>query len=674
MARAFIIRPFGTKQDSSGKEVSFERVHRELIKPALEANDLAGDTTGEIVEAGNIREDIFQLILEADLVVCDITVHNANVFYELGIRHALRKKRTVLIKGDPTNDRTPFDLLTDRYLAYDIGEPAKSKDALAKAIKASIAAERATDSPIFQMIPALAEADPERLQIVPADFQEEVRRAVKVRAKGWLRLLADEVQGQRFERSGLKLIGKAQWDAKDYDGARESWERMRTMYPDDVAANLALASIYERQARDESRSRDERADLLVRSNQAIERVLADRSVTRRDTAEALALKGRNQKTHWRVGFQTAGSLGERRLAALGHSLIESYESYRDAFSQDLNHFYPGLGALQMGSILLDLSVEDGWKDVFRDDRAAENYRTELAEMVPYVRDAVRLSVRAALEKLEKSDPDYRWAKISEADVLFLVDESEKRVLRAYEDVFADSSPFDWDATRGQLMLYADVGLKPDRARAVIQVVEKSLTQSEPRRPTHVVVFAGHQIDEPLRAESRFPADKEAQARTLITAAMKQIFDDKQEFVGLGSASPGADILWHEACNDLGLKTMVCLPMPPKDHARAVFKGYDTWRSRFLDLVGDKKRQVLTLSDREGLPKWLEGRGIDPWVRGNEWVMKMALTWGADKITLLAFWDGREQGVGKGGTAQVVQLARDAGNVRIVSIDSRQLLA
>ena len=63
-------------------------VHQELIKPALEANDLAGDTTGEIVEAGNIREDMFQLILEADLVVCDITVHNANVFYELGIRHA----------------------------------------------------------------------------------------------------------------------------------------------------------------------------------------------------------------------------------------------------------------------------------------------------------------------------------------------------------------------------------------------------------------------------------------------------------------------------------------------------------------------------------------------------------------------------------------------------------
>ena len=34
------------------------------------------------------------------VVVADVTVHNANVFYELGIRHALRKRRSVMIKGN----------------------------------------------------------------------------------------------------------------------------------------------------------------------------------------------------------------------------------------------------------------------------------------------------------------------------------------------------------------------------------------------------------------------------------------------------------------------------------------------------------------------------------------------------------------------------------------------
>ena len=92
MTRVFVIRPFEMKKDSSGKVLDFERAHNELIDPALKATHLSGATTGEIVEAGNIREDMFSLILEADLVICDITIHNANVFYELGIRHALRKK------------------------------------------------------------------------------------------------------------------------------------------------------------------------------------------------------------------------------------------------------------------------------------------------------------------------------------------------------------------------------------------------------------------------------------------------------------------------------------------------------------------------------------------------------------------------------------------------------
>ena len=123
--RVFVIRGFNTKKDSAGQAIDFERVHAELIAPALKRCGLAGSTTGEVVDAGNIRADMFALILEADIVICDITVHNANVFYELGIRHALRKKHTVLIKGDPSADTTPFDLSTDRYLKYPVSRPGR---------------------------------------------------------------------------------------------------------------------------------------------------------------------------------------------------------------------------------------------------------------------------------------------------------------------------------------------------------------------------------------------------------------------------------------------------------------------------------------------------------------------------------------------------------------------
>ncbi|HEY8206519.1 MAG TPA: hypothetical protein VIG99_03490, partial [Myxococcaceae bacterium] len=75
--RAFVVRPFGTKEG-----VDFDRVQAELIDPAIKEIGFTGSTTGEIVSAGSIHEDMFELLLTADLVVADITIHNANVFYE----------------------------------------------------------------------------------------------------------------------------------------------------------------------------------------------------------------------------------------------------------------------------------------------------------------------------------------------------------------------------------------------------------------------------------------------------------------------------------------------------------------------------------------------------------------------------------------------------------------
>ena len=116
--RAFIIRPFGTKAG-----IDFDKVDAELIAPALERLKLEGGTTGKVIEAGNIREDMFQLLLVSDVVVADISIDNVNAYYELGVRHALREKRTFLIRASGTATDVPFDLRTDRYLPYDPAAP-----------------------------------------------------------------------------------------------------------------------------------------------------------------------------------------------------------------------------------------------------------------------------------------------------------------------------------------------------------------------------------------------------------------------------------------------------------------------------------------------------------------------------------------------------------------------
>ena len=69
---------------------------------------------------------------------------------------------------------------------------------------------------------------------------------------------------------------------------------MRTAFPDDVAANLALANLFERKYRV-----SDNEVLLEKSNQAIRRVLAAKSLSQESAGEALALEARNLKSLWR---------------------------------------------------------------------------------------------------------------------------------------------------------------------------------------------------------------------------------------------------------------------------------------------------------------------------------------------------------------------------------------
>jgi hypothetical protein len=169
MTSVFIVRPFGKKsvtvkdaKDGKDKsvEVDFTQINKDLIQAALTKNGLEGKTTEVIAAAGNIRLDMFQMLIAYDLVIADISIENANVFYELGIRHGLRPNGTILIRFPTSGKDVPFDLKTDRYIAYDRENPTAAVDLLANSIKETIQAmgslERNVDSPVFLLLPALS--------------------------------------------------------------------------------------------------------------------------------------------------------------------------------------------------------------------------------------------------------------------------------------------------------------------------------------------------------------------------------------------------------------------------------------------------------------------------------------------------------------------------------------
>jgi len=113
----FVIMPFGQKSDIGGEVIDFDKVYRYIIKKAIEGLGITCIRCDEIGEAGWIHEDMIEHIYEDEVAVVDISTLNANVFFELGVRHALKSAVTVLIqkKGTPA----PFNVQGFRVIEYD---------------------------------------------------------------------------------------------------------------------------------------------------------------------------------------------------------------------------------------------------------------------------------------------------------------------------------------------------------------------------------------------------------------------------------------------------------------------------------------------------------------------------------------------------------------------------
>lgn len=115
--KCFVIMPFG-KKPVDGIEFDFDAVYHNLIKPAVEELELECTRCDEIIDTGSIHFKMFHGIFEADVAVVDITSLNSNVFYELGIRHALNKYVTLIISKAGTNP--PFNIRDLTTLSYSI--------------------------------------------------------------------------------------------------------------------------------------------------------------------------------------------------------------------------------------------------------------------------------------------------------------------------------------------------------------------------------------------------------------------------------------------------------------------------------------------------------------------------------------------------------------------------
>ncbi|HKP13011.1 MAG TPA: tetratricopeptide repeat-containing protein, partial [Blastocatellia bacterium] len=427
--RAFIIRPFGIKSD-----INFDEVERLLIAPALKRVGAEGRTTIDILEAGNIREDMFRRLLTADLVVADLSIHNANVFYELGIRHALRERSTFMLRCNA--DAFPFDLQTDRYLEYRKDDPAARLEDLVAALRRTIDSGR-KDSPVFLSLPNLREPDPSQFMAVPPDFGEEVKRAADEGQAGDLALLSYEVHGFEWEMRGWRTVGNAQFNLRALAGAKATWENVRKIEPADLEANLLLGTIYERLGD------------LSRSTEATQRALANQEIDQRQRAEAYSLLARNAKTRWRDEWEAAPPEERAATALRSPHLQDAFENYERAFDEDLNHFYSGLNALALIKVMMALAeaCPDVWADLFDTDKKAAESLEEHKERAAKLASAVELSLNATVRRLKREGRTDVWAEVSAADLRFLILAGPRRVAAAYRNALAGAPDFAAETVR-----------------------------------------------------------------------------------------------------------------------------------------------------------------------------------------------------------------------------------
>jgi len=141
----FIICPLGGEQSDTRKRA--DQLLKHVLSPVLEENGYAPVRADQVPKVGLITSQIINLIIDSPLVIADLTGSNPNVFYELAIRHAIRKPYIQIIDG---GEKIPFDIGSVRTIEFDIGDldsVEKTKTEIGRQIK-EFAKGHKPDSPI----------------------------------------------------------------------------------------------------------------------------------------------------------------------------------------------------------------------------------------------------------------------------------------------------------------------------------------------------------------------------------------------------------------------------------------------------------------------------------------------------------------------------------------------
>jgi len=429
----FVLMPFGKKPVAAGAVIDFDAVYRDLIAPAIEEAELEPLRADEEMTGGIIHKPMFERLILCEYAVADLTTANANVFYELGVRHAVRPYSTVLIFDEAS--RLPFDVGPMRAFPYQLAPEGIPKDVIStKAALAELLREArnaTTDSPIFQLVEGFPEIDHTKTDV----FRDRVQYSTQVKERlthartggvGELRALEKELGKIEDLESGVVIDLFL-----SYRGVR-AWKDMidlvKKMSPplaETIMVQEQLALALNRAGRGEE----------------AEKVLTDLLEKRGPSSETYGILGRVYKDRW----ESVSKVGEQFLAK--GLLDRAIEAYLNGFETDWRDAYPGINAVTLMELkdppdprceelipVVSYAVErriaagkpDYWDYATRLELAVlakdeQKAFTALGDALTSIREPLEpkttsRNLRLIREARERRQEDIPWAKVVESEL------------------------------------------------------------------------------------------------------------------------------------------------------------------------------------------------------------------------------------------------------------------
>jgi len=647
--RAFVVMPFGKKKLTKKIEIDCDDIYKRLLEPAITAAGLKAHRADADRRGGSIHLDMFQDLLLAEFVVADLTMDNPNVWYEIGVRHALRSGGTVMTYA--AREKLPFDIAGQRMQRYTLKDGKLDPEkldaeckALTEMIKATLGAWRGRRaSPVYQQIPSLKEPDWKSLKVGDVNeywqsleaWEQRIAVARRKQRPGDILVLAEETPNSLLEFEALRTAAKTLLQMNRPLYALKIIEQARELDPDDVQA-IQIQGMAQGRAERYAEARE----------------LLGKLAEKQKDGETQGIFARTWKDEWSQLWNSHPQRNDAPVEAAmdtAATLQNAANAYYEAFRFAPADYYPGINALTLGRL---------WEHVTK--RKSALPLDDIAKGVSWT-----VGVAIAGKK------DY-WTLATRAEMA-LVEGRKEAALEDYAEAtalaVADRERFPLDSSSRQLDFLGVLGFQPDIVAEAAKIIDRAEKQldgliggrkpADPE-PQRVVVFSGHMIDNPAdrgpgkAKPERFPARNIDAVAAEIRKRLDTVGAAAGD-VGLCGGACGGDLLFAEACLERGMRVELRLARNEAEFmAESVTFADPTHRwERSFETVRDNQKTTTFIMPQELGPA---PEGVSVHDRCNRWILYSALSMGLRKTSFITLWNG-EPGDGPGGTQHMVELVR-----------------